>query len=65
MSDKNSSSTAKDAVTKTVLELLEEDDEFEVIEDTSYKMPACRSTTKFLIIVKNCRNLRALTGITT
>ena len=31
MSDKNSSSTAKDVVSKTVLELLEEDDEFEVI----------------------------------
>lgn len=65
MSDKNSSSTAKDAVMKTVLELLEEDDEFEVIKDTLNKIPTCRSKKSLLMVIKKSRNLRVPTGITT
>lgn len=65
MSDKNSSSTAKDAVMKTVLELLEEDDEFEVIKDTLNKISTCRSEKSLLMTIKKSRNLRVPTGITT
>ena len=65
MSDKNSSSTAKDAVMKTVLELLEEDDEFEVIKYTLNEISACQSKKSLLTIIKKSRNLRVPTGITT